>query len=465
MNDIDKALKKALAPAEYPSEELNDKIISQAKRKEYGKMNFKNKKIIVAAAVAICLLFIPASAYAAYKYLLPKEVAKELEDKKLEQSFDQKGSQVMQTITDGLYKMTYLGHVTGEALNDRTGSNWELNPDRIYVAVAIEKADGIEMSNGDVENLFVSPLIQGLAPWTYNIVTMNGSYIEKVIDGVLYRIIECDNIEVFSDKELYLAVADTKFFSNEAYQYDEATGKITPKKDYAGTNVLFQLSLDPSGADKKKAKQYLEQLEKEWNSDSISDSKENKSSQDKSSNAGAGKKARIQKELFTDEMNGIKIRIKDNDSSSWSAGEESAQTILSYHLAVEGENIEALTYTLNQGEFSNNPEHGMGDAKLYGNKLSLTYGEQKDRDYLYSIYFTGNFKDYGYDAKEVSKLGETNMDARGRIQFEVLDKAVSDTKMLLKIKMKDGGTVEKKLTFHNIPDDRGQNFWIAISVE
>lgn len=465
MNDIDNILKLAFSPTENPSEELNNRILNRIKRKEYDKMHAKNKKLIVAAAVALCLLFIPASAYAAYKYLMPKEVAKEVEDKKLEKSFDQKGTKVMETITDGSYKMTYLGHVTGEGLSDRTGSAWELNPDRIYVAVAIEKADGTAMQVEDGNSLFVSPLIQGLAPWTYNIVTMNGSYTEKVIDGILYRIIECDNIEVFADKELYLAVADTMFFNNEAYQYEEATGKITPKKAYDGTNVLFKLSLDPAGADAKKAKEYLEQLEKEWNSDSISDSKENSSLEDKGKNTTAGKDSRIQKELFTDEKNGIKIRIKDNESSNWSAGEESAQTIFSYNLAVEGENIETLTYTLNQGEFSNNPEHGMGDAKLYGNKLSLAYGEQKDRDYLYSIYFIGYFKDYGYDVKEVSKLGETDIDARGKIQFEVLDKAISDTKMLLEIKMKDGRTLEKTLTFKNIPDDKGQNLWIAISVE
>ncbi len=465
MNDIDNILKLAFSPTENPSEELNNRILNRIKRKEYDKMHIKNKKLVVAAVAAICLLFIPASAYAAYKYLMPKEVAKEVEDKKLEQSFEQKGTKVMQTVTDGAYKTTYLGHVTGESLSDRTGSAWELSPDRIYVAVAIEKADGTAMQQEDGNSLFVSPLIQGLAPWTYNIVTMNGSYVEKVINGVLYRIIECDNIAVFADKELYLAVADTMFFSNEAYQYEEATGKITPKKEYEGTNILFQLSLDPSGADAKKAKEYLDQLEKEWNSDSISDSKENSSAQDKGNNTTAGEKTRIQKELFTDEKNGITFRIKDNNSSSWSAGEECAETIFSYYLAVEGENIEALTYTLKQGEFSNNPEHGMGDAKLYGNKLTLAYGEQKDRDYLYSIFFKGYFKDYGYDVKEVSKLGETDIDARGKIQYEVLDKAVSDTKMLLEIKMKDGTTVEKTLTFHNIPDERGGSFWIAISVE
>jgi hypothetical protein len=54
---------------------------------------------------------------------------------------------------------------------------------------------------------------------------------------------------------------------------------------------------------------------------------------------------------------------------------------------VDGDNIEALTFTLNQGEFSDKPEGSMDAAEYYGKECSLTYEEQKDRNYLYSISF------------------------------------------------------------------------------
>lgn len=264
MMDMDKILKQALSTTECPSEKLNEKIINQMKMKEMECNKMRKKRSLIAAAVVlICIFIIPVSAYAAYKYLLPKEAAREMDDEKLGQAFEQKGTDVLQTVTDGNYKVTYLGHVTGESISDRTGSAWELYPDRLYVAVAIERADGTEMDFMD--EIFVSPLIHGLAPWKYNIVTMNGSYMANIIDGVLYRIIECDNIEIFADRKLYLAVSSTPFFSIEAFDFDETTGDITVNNDFDGTNVLFDLVLDSSKADPIKAQEYIEQMDEEWN--------------------------------------------------------------------------------------------------------------------------------------------------------------------------------------------------------
>lgn len=300
--DVDKILKVTLSPSECPSEELNQKILNQIK--ESGKM--KRKNIIMVASIALCILLLPTSIYAAYKYLSMKEAAVEVGDNILSEAFENDGKEVLQTITDGEYKVTYLGHVSGKSISERVGSAWDLHPERTYVAVAIEKADGTEMSKDYRESLFISPLIQGLKPWQYNIASMNGSYVADVIDGVLYRIIECDNIEIFADRELYLAVSDTNFYSVEAYNYDEATGLITVNGDYKGTNILFPMELDPAKADNEKAQEYLEQLEKEWNTtEEISNSEEN-SSEDESISAD-------DVEVSTDEDEGIIIRMKEDN--------------------------------------------------------------------------------------------------------------------------------------------------------
>lgn len=467
MNDMDKILKEALSPVESPSDKLNEKIYNQIMMKETeGETVLFKKKRLIAIAAVLCLILIPVSAYAAYKYLTPKEAAREMYDIKLEEAFEHKGKEVLQTVTDGLYKVTYLGHVTGESISDRTGSAWELYPDRLYVAVAVEKTDGTQMDFND--DIFVSPLIQGLTPWKYNIVTMNGSYMGKIIDGILYRIIECDNIEIFADRKLYLAVSGTRFFSTDAYNFDEVTGEITPNDDFEGTNVLFDLVLDTTKADPKKAKEYIDQFEKKWNSrlentDTDNDLGNTTDNDTDDNDTNTVIKNKWQQEYFIDEENGITIRIKDNNSHRWSANSEYSNTILKYYLEVIGDNIDTLTFTLNKGEFCSFPEHSISKAEMYGSECSLAYDEQKDRDYLYSIYFKGVYKDYGYDPEEVQKLDTTGEDdERGKVYYDVLNKAISDTEMTLKIKMKDGREIIKKLTFRNVSDRR--SFRIVIEV-
>lgn len=259
--EMDQLLKTSLSPSNCPSQELNNQILN--KMKESGNMKLQKKQFALAIGLAaICLFIIPASVYAAYKYLSPKEVAVEMGDSKLGDAFDKQGGEVQETVTDGNYQVTYLGHVTGEGISDRIGSAQELNPERTYVAVAITHTDGSPMTYDD--GIFVSPLIQGLTPWRYNIASMNGSYIATIRDGVLYRIIECDNVEIFADRKLYLAVSDTIFYSTEAFAYDEETGEISVVENYTGTNLLFDLKLDPAQADPRKAEEYIEEFEKQW---------------------------------------------------------------------------------------------------------------------------------------------------------------------------------------------------------
>ncbi|GAA4655027.1 hypothetical protein GCM10023142_21650 [Anaerocolumna aminovalerica] len=303
-HDIDKILKATLSPSECPSEELNQKILNQIK--ESGKIKMKSKKILMAASIALCVLLLPTSIYAAYKYLSPKEAAVEVGDNLLSEAFEKDGKEVIQTVTDGEYKVTYLGHVSGKSISERVASSWELHPERTYVAVAIEKADGTDMSENFEESLFVTPLIQGLKPWQYNIASMNGGYVADVIDGVHYRIIECDNVEVFADRNLYLAVSDTIFYSTEAFNYDETTGLITVNEDYKGTNVLFPMELDPAKADSKKAQEYLEQLEKEWNPTEEIDNREENTAENEGISAD-------DVDVSTDDGGDIVIRMKGDN--------------------------------------------------------------------------------------------------------------------------------------------------------
>lgn len=450
-SDIDKILKSTLSPTQYPSEELNDKI--RKKFKESGQMKHTNKHYLVAACAIICILLIPTSIYAAYKYLLPKEVAVLIDDTKLGETFEKDGKGEIQTVTDGAYTVTYLGHVTGESISERAGSAWELHPERTYVAVAIEKADGTEITYEN--NVFVTPLIQGLKPWTYNIASMNGSYAGNIIEGVLYRIIECDTIEIFADRELYLAVSDTSFYSVDAFNYDERSGLVTENVDYKGTNILFNLELDPTKADSKKVEEYLKQLEEEWAP--TVDSNDTEIVID-----------RVQQEVFVDSQNGISIYIKDNDSSSWWANDLSSETVLRYYCKVEGDGIESLTYSLNRGEFCYYPKDNPDGREFYGNTYTITYDKQDKLNYQYSIDFNAISKEYGYDSDYLARLGEESIDARGQIYYDVLNQEIESTDMKLEIKMEDGRIIEKIFRFDNLLDESEQilqTFWIAINLD
>lgn len=218
------------------------------------KRKFNFKWVILAAAI-ICL--IGTSVYAAVKLLSPKEIAGELGDKTLAEYFGE--GAMSETKTDGKYKATVLGVTSGEKISDFKASVWEVYPDRTYVAVAVEKTDGSEMTYDD--EILVTPFISGLDPQRYNIITMHGGYSAKIIDGILYRIIECDSIEYFADRNLYIGIADTVFPKKGQFDFDESAGNISENKEYSGTNILFELKLDKSKANPEKAQEYLKSLE------------------------------------------------------------------------------------------------------------------------------------------------------------------------------------------------------------
>ena len=106
----------------------------------------------------------------------------------------------------------------------------------------------------------VTQLIEGYNPVTYNAFAFGGSYTDEVVDGILYRIMECDNVEMFADCNLHLAVLDSTFYRANVYHYDEMGGEIRRNESYEGLNALFSLPLDVAKADPEAAEVYMESL-------------------------------------------------------------------------------------------------------------------------------------------------------------------------------------------------------------
>ena len=279
---FDELLATALTPDVQPERALNEQILRRAKEEAQMKeeMNgslkkkgaWNAKRAVATAAIAAAVLAVGGgTTYAAWRYLTPQEAAAELQDKKLVHAFSGEDAiLVNETQTYGDYRTTLIGIVSGKDLTDyamTTGG--EIRADRSYWLLAIEHADGTPMPDTGspeygTETFLTSPFIQGLEPWKYNIYTFGGGYSEFVQDGVMYRMAECDDLELFADKEVYLCLADENSVGviGEAYNYDETTGKITRNEAYDGCNALFILPLDRAKADPKKAESYLRSLEK-----------------------------------------------------------------------------------------------------------------------------------------------------------------------------------------------------------
>ncbi len=269
-SDLNRILKDALAPVMEPSPLLNQKILNQVKEQtEMDKYERKHKiRFSVAAAVMVMIASLGSvTAYAAWQYLSPGNVAEKMRDVKLAEVFRQEQALLInETQSYGGYDVTLLGLISGETLSEYSHySGGEIRPDRTYAVVAIANADGTAMpetwEDGYLEcEFFASPLIGGYNPAFYNIASMHGDYSEMSEDGILYRILTCDTVEIFADHDLYLCVTEGMFYNSAGYHYDSHTGEIARNEDYEGLNALFRLPLDASGADPEKAKAYIESL-------------------------------------------------------------------------------------------------------------------------------------------------------------------------------------------------------------
>lgn len=232
------------------------------------KRSYRQRSKVVAAVVCTVILLGSGSVYAANHYLNPSQIVDEISaDSTLSKVFaDKDAITINETQTSNGYDITLLGLVSGEKLGlyvpDETKK--EVSDKHSYAALAISKSDGSKMSN---RNFCVSPLINGEAFTDVNAATLNVglSWFEK--DGVIYELIECDNLEIFADRGVYLSLVDDFGDEVAAFRMDEATGKYHKVKDYAGTSALFTLPLDKDKADTMAADKFLVSLRREADSE------------------------------------------------------------------------------------------------------------------------------------------------------------------------------------------------------
>lgn len=256
--ELDDILRQALAPEEEPDACLNRKLINQMREME--NVPAKSKRRVSAAAVAICVLLAgTVTAVAAQQYLSPAQVSEEMEDKKLTEVFQGEDAvSINETQVFDDYRITLLGMAAGEEISD---TYWmqddELVTDEMYLVVAIERTDGKEIRTNaaNPRNFYISPYIQGFDPIKYNRYTFGGICRGFIQDGVQYVLVEIRNISVFADREIYLGINTGSYLAQDAFLFDEETGKISRNEEYKWVNALFLLPIDAKLADPGKAKE------------------------------------------------------------------------------------------------------------------------------------------------------------------------------------------------------------------
>lgn len=258
---LDEILYDALLPADEPDPELNRRILDSRSKEVSAMRHYHFKKM--AAAAAVCVLAVGSiTAYAAYKYLSPSQVAEEVSDNNaLAKAFESKDAVLVnETQTSGDYEITLLGLVSGTNLapcvdESETG---KLEESRTYAAVAVKHTDGKAL--GVDEKKCISPLLNGVEWMVANNGTMDVGLSWFVKDGVIYELLDCDNLEMFAGRGVQVGVVDEFCDETEAFSMDKNTGIYNKKPGYTGTNALFDLPLDKSKADEKAAEAYIEKL-------------------------------------------------------------------------------------------------------------------------------------------------------------------------------------------------------------
>ena len=260
-NNFDILVKDVLSGRKAPNPDLNRQITVKAKEK-YQMMNHNKIRKSFAAAACVGLFAVGSiTTYAAYHYLSPAQVAEHVSTNgALSEAFEKEDAiQINETQQSNGYDITLLGMVSGKNLElcvpEEVSSS--LSAIRTYTAIAIAKSDGTEM---EYRNLCVSPLINGVDWFAANNATMDVALTWFKQDGVVYELLQCDNLQMFADRGVQLGIVDEFGNESSAFYMDTQSGVYQRNADYEGTNALFTLPLDKSKANAKEAEAYLDAL-------------------------------------------------------------------------------------------------------------------------------------------------------------------------------------------------------------
>lgn len=269
MKDMDELLKQNLLSDCGPDESLNASILEKAK--ETQTMKHKTFRSGAAAAAAIAILAVGSvSAYAAYRYLTPSQVADEIMDGgALAKAFESKDAVLVnETQKTAGYDITLMGLVSGKDLMPVAPEDSldGISKEKTYAVLAIAKEDGSPMpgmQDDDYQIFCASALVKGKSFMDVNNGTLNAGAYAFEQDGVQYQILECDNLEIFANIGVYVGVVESFGQESHAFTMDKETGEYRVNESYDGMKALFTIPLDKSKADDAAAEKFFQEIEAE----------------------------------------------------------------------------------------------------------------------------------------------------------------------------------------------------------
>ncbi len=222
---------------------------SAAERKEKTVMK-KPVKILVAAVLIVALISV--TAFAISNLLSASDVAGHFGESQVADSFGQQGYKV-ESVTDKGYTVSFLGMVKGERFESEL-----IKSDCSYYVVSVAAVDGTPLSLADGNPLGMSVIIEGYPAWKINTWSLNTSANGMEENGVLYYLYDCENLEIFADKNVYLAVYEG-FIPNLDIITMNSDGTFEFAEGYNGFKAMFRIPLDPSKADPEAANEILKE--------------------------------------------------------------------------------------------------------------------------------------------------------------------------------------------------------------
>ena len=152
-SDLNRLLQQALAPKEFPSDQLNQTIRNRVQEEQTMK-RFSKKRPLAAALVAALVLALSITGFASWRFLSAGEAAEHSGMSGLARAFESGDAvSVNQTVASGNYTFSFLGIASGETLSGFQ-SDSQVNPKRTYAVLAIAKTDGTAMAADGSESFF-----------------------------------------------------------------------------------------------------------------------------------------------------------------------------------------------------------------------------------------------------------------------------------------------------------------------
>ncbi len=225
---------------------------AQEIRKESNKMNLKRMTRTI-PIVAVLVIVLSITAFAAVYLLRPSDVASELDDATLSQAFEGENAVLInKSVESDNCVITLAGIVSGSGLSD---FSQDVDVSRTYAVVSLRQSDGTPYEETPTSTV-ATPLVSGYAPRAVNAWTLGGGYSSFVKDGVAYFLFDYQSLEMFADHTVYLAVYQGSVPSNESFTMS-ADGTISFTDSYKGPHALFTLPMDESKADPAAVTKYF----------------------------------------------------------------------------------------------------------------------------------------------------------------------------------------------------------------